>query len=128
MTARASAQFSSLSALPLHPPLMAWLISLKLASAPAVLPAVAAGLVAVAVTAGVDEIGDPLGPAVIALRERVVREPRGPGRAQRLPGIVQVLLGAAEVRRFVGELRDEGGDSVRGVDLELLHAFVEEVD
>src|SRR5256885_7378636 len=52
-------------------------------SGPAVFPAVAAGFVAVAVAAGVDEVGDSLGLAVILLRERVAREPRGPGRAQR---------------------------------------------
>src|SRR5437762_6601773 len=36
----------------------------------------------------------------------------GPGRAQRLPRIVQVLLGAAEVRRLMCHLRDKGGDPV----------------
>gem|GEM_PF-6931736 len=34
----------------------------------------------------------------------------------------------AEVSRFVRELRDESRDPVRRVDLELLHAFVQEVD
>src|SRR5256884_8134264 len=89
-------------------------------AAPAVFPAVAAGFVAVAVATGVDEIGDPLGLAVIAPRERVAREPRGPGPAPRPPRIVQVVFGAAEGRRFAGDLRPGGGGAVGRVAPELL--------
>ena len=99
-------------------------------AAPAIPPAVAGGLVAIAVARGVGVVGD--GPRIArqALRQRVglpvgAEVANRPGRSQVARAVVEVLHQAGQLAAFMADLGQKRGDSHRRRDTEARHPAVQ---
>ncbi len=98
--------------------------------APAVPPAIARCLVAIAVARGVGVVGDGSGVARQALRQGVglavgAEVSARPGRRQALGAVIEVLHQAGQLAAFVANLGEERGDSHRRRDTEARHPAVQ---